>query len=304
MFSGAGGGILGGLLLGWRTACAVEIDPYCRQVLMQRQEDGHLPPFPIWDDIRTFDGREWRGVVDVVSAGFPCQPFSVAGRQRGKDDKRNLWPETIRVICEVRPRFAFLENVPALLAHRYYGRILGDLAESGYSVRWDCIPASAVGANHQRDRLWIYAWNTDQNDVAQEQEVHSLQSESCRIRSHVADATEHRCHRRGDHDGRRVGQPIGQPEAQEQKRNPGFCGTGEGGQDAPDADSPRCREQRGTITDEAEHPAVERGGWWATEPDVGRVVDGMANRNDRLRALGNGQVPLVAATAWRLLTEE
>src|SRR3989304_2671565 len=131
LFAGAGGGILGGLLLGWRTVCAVEINTYAASVLVARQNDSILPPFPIWDDVRTFDGQPWRGIVDVVSGGFPCQPFSAAGKQNADADERNLWPETIRIISEVRPHFAFLENVSALLSvdgadgRKYFGRILG-----------------------------------------------------------------------------------------------------------------------------------------------------------------------------------
>lgn len=88
LFAGAGGGILGGKLLGWRTVCAVELNPYCRSVLLARQRDGILEPFPIWDEIRTFDGRQWRGWVDVVSGGFPCQAFSTAAACSGTPQRR------------------------------------------------------------------------------------------------------------------------------------------------------------------------------------------------------------------------
>jgi len=157
LFAGAGGGILGGRLLGWRTVCAVEKEPYCREVLLRRQRDGVLPLFPIWDDVRTFDGKPWRGLVDVVSAGFPCQPFSCAGRRRGADDDRNLWPETCRVLREVGPCFALLENVPGLLATDYFGGILGDLAEAGFDACWDVVSAAECGAPHLRKRLWVVA---------------------------------------------------------------------------------------------------------------------------------------------------
>ena len=157
LFAGIGGGLLGTKLLGWNPICAVEINPYRRRVLLQRQQDGFLGRFPIWDDARTFDGTAWRGRVDVVTAGFPCQPFSVAGRQRGEADERNLWPETIRIIREVGPRFAFLENVPGLLVHPCFGTILGELAESGFGVRWRCLSAAELGAPHRRGRLWIVA---------------------------------------------------------------------------------------------------------------------------------------------------
>lgn len=157
LFAGAGGGILGGKLLGWRTVCAVEIEPFCRRVLMQRQNDGMLDPFPIWDDVRTFCGTGWRDKVDVVTAGFPCQPFSAAGKQLGADDERNLWPDTIRVIREVRPRFAFLENVPALISSGYFGTVVGDLASGGFDCRWTCLSASYLGLPFKRNRVWVLA---------------------------------------------------------------------------------------------------------------------------------------------------
>jgi len=157
LFAGAGGGILGGHLLGWRTVCAVERDPYAASVLVARQNDGLLPPFPIWDDVRTFDGRPWRGVVDVVSGGFPCQDISTAGTGAGIAGNRSgLWREMARIIGEVRPRFAFMENSPALTA-RGLGVVLGDLAALGYDARWGVLGAGHAGAYHARERIWILA---------------------------------------------------------------------------------------------------------------------------------------------------
>jgi len=156
LFAGAGGGILGGRLLGWRTVCAVEINPYRRSILCQRQNDGILSPFPIWDDVRTFDGKAWAGAVDVVSAGFPCQPFSSSGRQLGKEDPRNMWPETCRVISEVRPEHVLLENVTGI--RKYLPVVIDDLRRIGYTVKRPVIVAAAsVGAGHIRRRIWIYA---------------------------------------------------------------------------------------------------------------------------------------------------
>jgi DNA (cytosine-5)-methyltransferase 1 len=115
LFAGSGGGILGGHLLGWRTVAAVEIEDYPRRVLLQRQADGLLPRFPIWDDICTFDGHPWRGKVDVISGGFPCQDISAAGKGDGLDGERSgLWTEMARLVGEVRPRFVFVENSPML----------------------------------------------------------------------------------------------------------------------------------------------------------------------------------------------
>jgi len=155
LFAGAGGGILGGHLLGWRTVCAVEWEPYAACVLAARQNDGILPPFPIWDDVQTFDGRPWRGIVDVVSGGFPCQDISAAGRGAGIDGKRSgMWSHMARVVGEVRPRYVFVENSP-MLTSRGLHRVLGDLAEMGFDARWGVVSAADVGAPHQRDRIWI-----------------------------------------------------------------------------------------------------------------------------------------------------
>ena len=157
LFTGAGGGLLGTHLLGWRTVCAVEWEPYCQAVLLARQADGILERFPIWDDVRTFKGADWRGKVDVITAGFPCQPFSTAGKRKGEADERNMWPDTIRVIREVGPEWCLLENVPGLVTSGYFGTILRDLAEAGFDAEWGVFSAAEVGAPHQRDRLWIVA---------------------------------------------------------------------------------------------------------------------------------------------------
>jgi len=155
LFAGAGGGILGGHLIGWRTICAVEWEPYPASVLCARQNDGVLPPFPIWDDVQTFDGRPWRGLVDVVSGGFPCQDISSAGRGAGIDGKRSgMWAHMARIIGEVRPRFVLVENSPVLTS-RGLGRVLGDLAAMGYNARWGVLGAVHAGANHERERIWI-----------------------------------------------------------------------------------------------------------------------------------------------------
>ena len=157
LFAGAGGGILGGHLLGWRTVCAVEFAEYPRRVLLARQRDGMLPAFPIWDDVRTFDGKPWRGRVQVVSGGFPCQDISVAGSGDGLDGERSgLWLEMARIIGEVQPEFAFVENSPALTS-RGLGRVLGDLAEMGFDARWGVLGAAHAGAPHLRERIWILA---------------------------------------------------------------------------------------------------------------------------------------------------
>ena len=161
LFAGAGGGILGGKLLGWQTVCAVENEPYARDVLMARQNDGCLEAFPIWDDVRTFDGRPWHGRVDVVSGGFPCQDISAAGKGAGIEGERSgLWSEFARIIGEVRPSFVFVENSP-MLASRGLGTVLGDLAAMGFDAEWGVLGAHHSGAPHKRDRIWILARDSD-----------------------------------------------------------------------------------------------------------------------------------------------
>ncbi|SFI75216.1 DNA cytosine methyltransferase [Nitrosomonas sp. Nm34] len=162
LFAGAGGGILAGQLLGFRAVCAVERDAYAAQVLAQRQNDGMLKPFPIWSDVCSFDGRPWKGIVDVVSGGFPCQDISVAGKGAGIDgEKSGLWKHMARIIDEVRPRFVFLENSP-LLVSRGLVRILGDLAGMGFDAQWGIMGAVDAGLYHNRKRLWLVAYaNSD-----------------------------------------------------------------------------------------------------------------------------------------------
>lgn len=151
LFAGAGGGLLGSHLLRWRPVVAVESDPRCRAILFARQRDGALPRFPIWDDVRTFNGAPWRGAVDIVTGGFPCQAHSTASR--GRKVAEDLWPDMLRVVREVEPRAVLAENVqraPVLGAAR-------DLAGLGYACIVFEASAAAVGAAHERPRWWVAA---------------------------------------------------------------------------------------------------------------------------------------------------
>jgi DNA (cytosine-5)-methyltransferase 1 len=158
LFAGGGGGILGGKLLGWRTVCAVEIDPDARRVLLDRQRDGVLPRFPIWDEVRTFDGRGWTGEVDVVTGGFPCQDISAAGSGVGIDGKRSgLWKHMARIIREIRPPFVLVENA-GVITRRGIDVVLGDLARMGFDAEWGVFKACAWGAPQVRRRMFLLAY--------------------------------------------------------------------------------------------------------------------------------------------------
>ena len=279
LFSGAGGGILGGQLLGWRTVCAVENEPYAISVLLQRQNDKVFPTFPIWDDICTFDGRPWQGIVDVVSGGFPCQDISAAGKGEGIKGKRSgLWSEMARVIGEVKPKWVFAENSPMLVS-RGLNIVLSDLAQMGFDARWGIVGADDIGANHKRKRIWIVARN-------------------------VADTESIKCNER---------QTGNLSEKNKKKGLRGKIGTS--CNNVANTDSNRgstrlSRQDKGQkrIAKEFEYRGNRQFGgqtenWWSAEPNVGRVVNGMAARAHRLKAIGNGQVPEVARTAWKILSE-
>jgi DNA (cytosine-5)-methyltransferase 1 len=297
LFAGAGGGILGGKLLGWRTVCAVEWEPYPASVLCARQNDGLLPPFPVWDDVQTFDGRPWAGIVDVVSGGFPCQDISAAGKGAGIDGERSgMWGEMARIIHEVQPRYVFVENSP-MLTSRGLGRVLGDLASMGFDARWGVLGAADIGANHQRNRIWIVATNTRHSKSGQQKS--DLQQECFKS---IWKKFSNVCENLADTDSaqRQRNQCI----ERTQQKHTNFNSA------SKLANATELFSNGGNF--DRSRPKVSQLGngdgaygssnhWWKAEPDVGRVADGVAARVDRLKAIGNGQVPLCAATAWRLL---
>lgn len=215
LFSGAGGGLLASKILGHNIVCAVERNDYCIEVLIQRQNERALQPFPIWDDICTFDGRPWRGTVDLVSGGFPCQAFSSAARGRNIAEK-DLWGEMYRVIREVHPRAVFAENV----SEKAILQASEDLKSEGFTCKHIKLSAKDVGADHERDRFWLLAYTDDYGKLCS------------------------------------------------------------------------------TINAEAQVVQELCNSVWETYPGELRVSNGVAFRMDRLKALGNGQVPLVAASAW------
>jgi len=336
LFAGAGGGILGGHLLGWRTVCAVEWEAYPASVLCARQNDGLLPPFPVWDDVQTFDGKPWRGIVDVVSGGFPCQDISAAGKGAGIDGERSgMWGEMARIIYEVQPRYAFVENSP-MLTSRGLGRVLGDLASMGFDARWGVLGAADIGANHQRDRIWIVGKTTNSSSHRPQKQANEfvlegkgsskLQFEQSRdttemgntnndgqIASEIREIAEPRSNdNKGGQEqasqSQRSSKQHGELAYAQQQGLEGRPNSGEqeiawvrSGGALADTSFGRYKPSKSKICtgwDSFKHKS-----WWAIEPDVGRVANGVAARVDRLKAIGNGQVPLCAATAWKLLSE-
>ena len=343
LFAGAGGGILGGHLLGWRTVCAVEFAAYPRSVLLARQRDGMLPLFPVWDDVRTFDGKPWRGSVDVISGGFPCQDISVAGKGDGLDGERSgLWSEMARIIGEVQPRFAFVENSP-MLTSRGLDRVLADLSTLGYDAEWGVVGADDAGAPHRRERIWILAYANNYGHAPREgcngssgsqQGTGWAEEQSCvgqpsgsDTQSEVSEdlSSQHPIGQLADPDvfGRLHGQ------AEERTASGGIHAQREpepSGEDVADTDKGRCKwtgsAQEGKPNANVE-AGREAGSWWATEPSVRvlahglapllgrpetasdgdflRVATGVPKRADRLKSLGNGQVPAAAALAWHTL---
>jgi DNA (cytosine-5)-methyltransferase 1 len=158
LFSGIGGFSIAAESVGFRTIGFSEIDVYACRILQKS-----WPHIPNFGDVRNIT-RDTVKDVTLITGGFPCQPFSVAGKKLGDSDERHLWPELVRILGEIRPRFALFENVPNLLSisgGRIFNGILSDLCKIGYDCIWNLVPASAVGANHQRDRLWIVAHATD-----------------------------------------------------------------------------------------------------------------------------------------------
>jgi len=385
LFAGAGGGILGGHLLGWRTICAVEWDAYAASILVHRQNDGSLPPFPVWDDVQTFDGRPWRGRVDVISGGFPCQDISSAGKGAGIDGERSgMWGHMARIVGEVRPRFVFVENSP-LLVGRGLARVLGDLASLGYDARWGVLGAHHAGAPHKRDRIWIVGNHRKGKSVepvddeasgvpGMEDSEHSgLQGrirreekgsrEASGIERSGEEVADSDSKRAQDGDTKKRSRELVGADSCSKKRIPDAtairgeqgweckkCGHpvcfdfGEGcqlcgssnvsypdlkglegwtGHESDQYEPGRKPSQAGrSAASEAFRPGQH---WWAVEPGLGGVVDGMGNWLDihgtpepgsvprlaegirsrvaRLKAIGNGQVPQCAALAWRILNE-
>jgi DNA (cytosine-5)-methyltransferase 1 len=293
LFAGIGGLDLGlKQATGIRTACYVEWDPYCQEVLKKRMQEGWLDVAPIYSDIKTFDGKPWRGRVDIVFGGFPCQDISIAGKGAGikVGTRSGLFYELIRVVGEVRPRFVFLENV-SMLTNRGIDTVLGELAKEGYDARWEIVSAAQLGAPHRRERWFCLGTLSDSTSIGQEHEI-------CPGRN-AAEL----CGEISNAEGSECESPINSWRGRNGPTNSGMLPyPPEPGLEGQESESELRRREPGLFTecDWLTDPADLES---SSESFVGRVAYGIPKRVDRLKCLGNAVVPLQAAEAWRKLTE-
>lgn len=295
LFSGIGGLDLAAEWAGFETVGQCEFADYPTKVL-----EKHWPDVPRWRDIRTltkesFYERTGLRTVDVISGGFPCQPFSVAGKQKGKGDDRYLWPEMLRVIRELRPHCVVGENVPGILKIAA-GQVVKDLEQAGYHVVVLCFEAAAVGAWHRRARVFFVAYADGARSCEGTDEKHTASGEfATQFRPSASSKA------LADAEGERgQGCPAIRPAVQAE-------GTGEMQSDKCRCDASTNNTVRGGCDGNdrrKESQELANGRCWAVEPDVGRVVARLSHRVDRLKCLGNAVVPQQAYPIFRALREE
>lgn len=270
----------------FRTVCYVEGEAYAVANIVKKMEDGRLHPAPIWDDLRTFDGSPWRGKVDIISGGFPCQPFSTAGKLLGNNDERHLWPFIAGIIGEIRPRYLFFENVPGVVKW-ILPEVLGDLTRLGYNASWCCVGADSVGAPHKRRRWFLWAQLSDPGGLGLKEPENATAGEG--IGSGRELAVDGRAFEAGcSLDTEAIPDP----------------GCDDGGKIPVESGDSRGKKSGG---DGKNGPARDyRRGFesiWESEPSMGRLVDGATDWVDKLRILGNGVVPQQANYALTILNQ-
>lgn len=320
LFAGIGGFTIGLEKAGFETVAFCEIEPYAQKVLRK-----NWPEVPIYDDVRTItaDRLISDGIrVDVITGGFPCQDISVAGNQAGIADgtRSGLWSECARLIGELRPRYAIFENVTNLLNGErgaWFKRVLWDISALGYDAEWHCIPASELGAHHHRDRIWIVAYPRGSKRIAgaEEQSIIRAMQEDGAVNSDVSGRSETHAAFLADTHG-----------AGQQQSNEALAGGS-----SEQSDSARIQPRKEDVSNpnesrlqrwlqngvayqagwevEGNGCATEcgagwerhRDGYWAVEPNVGRVVDGIPNRAHRLKCLGNAVVPPIPELIGRAI---
>lgn len=296
LFSGIGGFSLGlERTGGFTTVAFCEIDPFCRRVLAK-----HWPGVPIYEDVRELTADRLRAdgiAVDVICGGFPCQDISVAGKGAGLAGERSgLWFEYARIIGEIRPSLVIVENVAALLG-RGLGTVLGDLSTLGLDAEWHCIPAAAVGAPHRRDRVWIIAYDYGEF-------VRDLPGRSSRPSRQgapfIADDGREGPMADTESDGRIAWRPSDTAQSARGRQSDRSCV----GSHLCDPDRQGLAVGEVLCRNDVEKFAATIGAdWWLFEPDVGRVANGVSNRVDRLRGLGNAVVPQIPELIGQAILE-
>lgn len=266
LFSGIGGITIA--LKDWvRPIIYCEKDRYAQGVLLSRMATGDIPTAPIWDDVCTFDGTPWVGAIDIIYGGFPCQDISVAGNGAGLEGKRSgLFFQIVRLAEEIKPSFIFLENVPAIRT-RGLDSVGKELAELGYDCRWGVISAYDMGAPHKRERWFLLAHNNGERD-----ELRNLLSEN---------------------------EKQGRSEKQHQNTSNQSSDAGSNAEVLANTDGLRKLQSSGIKSECWQR--IGDGSWWAIEPNVDRVVNGLPFRVDRIRGLGNAVVPAQAREAFKRL---
>ncbi len=260
LFNGIGGFMLAAQWVGWENVDSVEIDPWCNKII-----EKNFPNVKRYGDIKEYKGV--KGSADIISGGFPCQPFSHAGKRQGESDDRYLWPEYLRIIREIQPSYVVGENVAGLISMEDGGTLDGillDLEGEGYETEQFIIPACGVGAWHRRDRIWIIAY-----------------TEGVRLARQKLNPQR--------------GATVRTNPMRETKFNNASNASSQGPQKWKGQNSGR----KGTYS------RSKPGGneWWATEPDVGRVANGIPRRVDRLKGLGNAIVPQVAFEIFKAIEQ-
>jgi DNA (cytosine-5)-methyltransferase 1 len=285
LFSGIGGFSLGLKRAGMETIGFCEIDPFCRKVLAK-----HWPDVTVHTDIRRLDGKDYKGRAEIICGGFPCQPFSQAGKRRGTEDDRHLWPEMLRIISEVRPTWVIGENVIGIVKMEL-DSILSDLEGEGYQTRAFIIPACGIDAPHKRDRVWIIAHANSEgesdgpvNEGPRPRQLELMADPNSGFSTVTQQAVQA---------GRATiissSKDVAYSESERVQR---LWSSGEqkphtyGGQKLSLCGSERPR------------PA-----YWEAEPGMGRVVDGIPNRVDRIKGLGNAVVPMVVEVIGNAIME-
>ena len=295
LFSGIGGLDLGLERAGMNVIWQSEIDPYACRVLKK-----HWPEVPNHGDIKQIN---WGDVVrpDVVCGGYPCQPFSTAGKRKGENDPRHLWPWVREAISQLRPQYAILENVRG---HLSLGgvTVIGELAAIGYDAEWRIVSAASVGANHRRDRIFIVAYpNNAGPHSAEVNPAETGEYARCGLGgcgTDVANAVCKRCEKRNLSG---ITTQKGLFDRSSDAGNVANAQSGDGRRPEPHGIS----TVYGQATELGKQGWDSRSisSWWQVEPDVGRVADGVPNRVDRLTGLGNAVVPQVAEVIGRLVVQ-